>query len=163
MPKMATKAAGNVFYQARMAAATWNDKLKSREGAAEITGIDRTRLAYIELETINPHPDEVLILADAYNAPELYNHFCANVCTLGRCTIRPVELQALEKTTLQLLLSFQNIPVLKDQLIQIAADGVIDKTEESQMKQILKQLDDAAAQIDTLKLFCQKRFCNWTN
>lgn len=32
MPKMATKAADNVFYKARIAAASWNDRLGSREG-----------------------------------------------------------------------------------------------------------------------------------
>lgn len=64
MPKMATKAADNVFYKARIAAASWNDRLGSREGASEVTGIDRTRLANIELGTINPHPEEVLMLSD---------------------------------------------------------------------------------------------------
>lgn len=42
MPKMATKAADNVFYKARIAAASWNDRLGSREGASEVTGIDLT-------------------------------------------------------------------------------------------------------------------------
>lgn len=54
MSKLATKAADNVFYLARMEAAKWNDRLNSREGAAEVTGLDRTRIAYIELGTINP-------------------------------------------------------------------------------------------------------------
>lgn len=65
MPKIATKAADNVFYKARIAAASWNDRLGSREGASEVTGIDRTRLANIELGTINPHPEEVLMLQRA--------------------------------------------------------------------------------------------------
>ena len=65
MPKMATKAADNVFYKARIAAASWNDRLGSREGASEVTGIDRTRLANIELGTINPHPEKVLMLSDS--------------------------------------------------------------------------------------------------
>ena len=83
MPKMATKAADNVFYKARMEAAKWNDKLSSREGAAEVTGLDRTRIAYIELGTITPYPEEILILADCYNAPELCNHYCARMCPIG--------------------------------------------------------------------------------
>lgn len=86
MPKMATKAADNVFYKARIAAASWNDRLGSREGASEVTGIDRTRLANIELGTINPHPEEVLMLSDTYNAPELQNHFCSHLCPLGITT-----------------------------------------------------------------------------
>ena len=79
---MATKAADNVFYKARMEAAKWNDKLSSREGAAEVTGLDRTRIAYIELGTITPYPEEILILADCYNAPELCNHYCARMCPI---------------------------------------------------------------------------------
>ena len=37
MSKMATKAADNVFYKARIAAASWNDRLGIREGASEVT------------------------------------------------------------------------------------------------------------------------------
>lgn len=108
MPKMATKAADNVFYKARIAAASWNDRLGSREGASEVTGIDRTRLANIELGTINPHPEEVLMLSDTYNAPELQNHFCSHLCPLGIGTISPIELEELERVTLQLMAAFRH-------------------------------------------------------
>jgi hypothetical protein len=50
MPKNPTIAADNAFCKARKAAATFNDTLNSREGASELLGIDRTRLARIELE-----------------------------------------------------------------------------------------------------------------
>lgn len=53
MPKMATKAADNVFYKARIAAASWNDRLGSREGASEVTGIDRTRTSGEVKEILN--------------------------------------------------------------------------------------------------------------
>lgn len=129
MPKMATKAADNVFYKARIAAASWNDRLGSREGAAEVTGIDRTRLANIELGTINPHPEEVLMLADTYNAPELQNHFCSHLCPLGIGTISPIELEELERVTLQLISAMKSLPEVKDGIIDIAADGVIDAEE----------------------------------
>ncbi len=162
MSKRHTKASGNVFYEARTAAASWNDTLNSREGAAEETGLDRTRIAYIELGTINPHPEEVLILADTYNAPELLNYFCSHLCPLGRRTVRHVELQELEKSTLQFLSSLNHIPDIKESLITIAADGVIDESEKPKMEDILTRLDDAAAKIDALKLFYQKQFGNRT-
>lgn len=129
MPKMATKAADNVFYKARIAAASWNDRLGSREGASEVTGIDRTRLANIELGTINPHPEEVLMLSDTYNAPELQNHFCSHLCPLGIGTISPIELEELERVTLQLISAMKSLPEVKDGIIDIAADGVIDAKE----------------------------------
>ena len=145
MPKTATKAANNVFYKARMEASSWNDSLKSREGAAEETGVDRTRLAYIELGTINPHPEEVLILSETYNAPELCNHYCSKMCPLGVKTVNEVEVQELEKMVLQLLSSFQSLPEIKVELISIAADGVIDGTERDRMENILQSLDRIAS------------------
>lgn len=134
MPKMATKAADNVFYKARIAAASWNDRLGSREGASEVTGIDRTRLANIELGTINPHPEEVLMLSDTYNAPELQNHFCSHLCPLGIGTISPIELEELERVTLQLISAMKSLPEVKDGIIDIAADGVIDAKEKPRME-----------------------------
>ena len=71
MSKYATKAAGNMFCQARYEAAKFNERLSSREGAAEELGVDRTRLARIELGSVIPYPEEVLLMADIYRAPEL--------------------------------------------------------------------------------------------
>ena len=142
MPKMATKAADNVFYRARIAAASWNDRLGSREGASEVTGIDRTRLANIELGTINPHPEEVLMLSDTYNAPELQNHFCSHLCPLGIGTISPIELEELERVTLQLISAMKSLPEVKDGIIDIAADGVIDAKEKPRIDDDKRSLDD---------------------
>lgn len=152
MPKMATKAADNVFYKARIAAASWNDRLGSREGASEVTGIDRTRLANIELGTINPHPEEVLMLSDTYNAPELQNHFCSHLCPLGIGTISPIELEELERVTLQLISAMKSLPEVKDGIIDIAADGVIDASEKPRMEQYLEVLDEITNKAQTLKL-----------
>ena len=80
-----TKAAGNRYCIARLAAATCNDCFGSREGAAYVTGIDRTRLARIEIGTVTPLPEEVRVLADAYNTPELLNYYCSHDCQIGRC------------------------------------------------------------------------------
>lgn len=71
MSKNATKASDNVFYRARSAASKYNDRLGSREGASEELGIDRTRLARIELGSLAPYPEEILLMAEIYNAPEL--------------------------------------------------------------------------------------------
>lgn len=92
MPKSATKAVGNAFYEARIEAAKCNDRLASREGAAEELGIDRTRLARIELGSLIPYPEEVLLMSETYDAPQLTNHYCSACCPLGKETIPPCEL-----------------------------------------------------------------------
>lgn len=67
----------------------YNDRLSSREGAAEIVCIERTRLANIELGNINPHPEEVNLMENAYNAPQLPNFYCSQQCPLGCGRVDP--------------------------------------------------------------------------
>lgn len=160
MPKKATKAADNVLYKARMEAATWNDALSSREGAAEATGLDRTRIAYMELGTITPYPEEILILADTYNAPDLANHYCSHLCPLGKMTVEPLELKELEAATLQLLASLRDIPAITNELVDITQDGVIDDGEKTSMEDILDKLRKAAQKINTLELIYKKKLCS---
>lgn len=104
MPKSATKAVGNAFYEARIEAAKCNDRLASREGAAEELGIDRTRLARIELGSLIPYPEEVLLMAEAYGAPQLTNHYCSSCCPLGKETIPPCELLQIDRLTVKVSL-----------------------------------------------------------
>ena len=49
MGRDATKAAGNVWYEARMNAAKYDDRLRSREGAAERLGMSVSSIADAEL------------------------------------------------------------------------------------------------------------------
>lgn len=156
MPKKATKAASNVFYQARMNASSYNDKLASREGASELTGIDRNRIAYTELGTLCPYPEEVLVYADAYNAPELLNHFCSTLCPIGIETVDSISEGSLEQTSLKLLASTRCISSIREQLIEIAEDGVIEGDEKEQMSLILERLRQAANDIKALELVYQK-------
>lgn len=157
MPKTATKAAHNVFYTTRIEAAKCNPAFKSREATAEYINIDRTRLAYIELGNIYPHPEEALMLSEAYNAPELCNHYCSKICPLGIKTVNKVEVSALEKTVLQLLAVFQTLPEIKAELISIAANGTIETEECARMESLIKSLDKAADSIQALKIFFIKQ------
>ena len=108
MGKHVTKAAGNVFAEARYQAATFNDRLFSREGASEELGIDRSRLARIELGSKNPFPDEVLMMADIYNAPELKSYYCKNMCPLGK-DFPDVKLEALDRISIYEILGLNKV------------------------------------------------------
>lgn len=72
MSKFATKAAANMFCQARYEAAKSNERLSSREGAAEEIGIDRTRLARIELGSTIPYQEEVLLMHSFLPMPQTH-------------------------------------------------------------------------------------------
>lgn len=72
MGRDAVKACENQCFRCRKEAAKHNDKLGSREGAAELLGISVSSLADYELGNTKVIPvDKVVLMADIYNAPEL--------------------------------------------------------------------------------------------
>ncbi len=117
MGKKATKAADNIYYLARCEAAESNSDFSSREKTAEIIGIDRTRLARIELDTIAPYPEEVKAMAEAYNAPELCNSYCARECPIGRTSVPEVTIDDFDRLALKVLGSLKDIDSLRASLI----------------------------------------------
>lgn len=155
MSKIATKAVGNVFYEARFLAATSNDRLGSREGAAEEFGIDRTRLARIELGSMAPYPEEVLLMADAYNAPELKNLFCRNMCPLG-CDMPELRIEDLDRITVKAISTFRKMAETKEILLDITEDGIISDDEKPELESVMKNLDEVSAIAQSLKVWAEK-------
>lgn len=156
MARKATKAADSMYYLARMSAAKCNDKLNSREGAAEVIGIDRTRLARIELGSLDPYPEEVLLMSDTYNTPEICNHYCSEQCPLGKHTMIPIEVAELDRLTLQVLSSFQRIGHIKETLLEITADGIISEDEKPKLDEVINALDSISSNAQSLKLWAEK-------
>ena len=83
MARDAKKAAGNIWYDARLKAAEHDDRLYSREGAAERLGMSPSAVADAELGLTKCMPvDKAVLMADLYNAPELLNYYCKNECPI---------------------------------------------------------------------------------
>ena len=156
MGKKATKAADNMYYLARSEAAESNPDLNSREKAAEILGIDRTRLARIELDTIAPYPEEVKSMAKAYNTPELCNSYCARECPIGKDSVREVTIDDFDRLALKVLGSLKDIDGLRASLIAISEDGVIDESERPAFQEILDSLEKISTNAKALQLWAIK-------
>ena len=149
MGKKATKAADNMYYLARCEAAETNADFSSREKAAELVGIDRTRLARIELDTIVPYPEEVKAMAKAYNTPELNNSFCARECPLGRSSVSEVDIVDFDRLALKVLGSLKDIDTLRE-------DGIISEDERPAFQDILNSLEKISTNAKALKLWAIK-------
>jgi len=156
MGKRATTAKENEYYRARMAAAKSDGRFSSREKTAEAVGIDRTRLARIEGGTVTPHADEAMALAKAYGAPELRNHYCAEICPLGKGRVRRTEASDFDRITLEVLGALQNIEPLTDKLVSIAADGEVDETETAELSEVLELLGRIGGAAEALRLWAEK-------
>lgn len=99
MARKATKAVDSIYYIVRSDAAKCNDKLKSGEAAAKVIGTDRIRLSWIELGSLDPGPEEVLLMSDTYNESKLGNLYCHEQCTLVQHTMIPTEVTELDRLT----------------------------------------------------------------
>lgn len=156
MGRKATKASGNMFYQAREEAMKKNPEFSSRERTAKVIGIDRTRLARIELSEVIPYQEEVKLIAKAYDQPELCNQYCSLLCPLGNMTMKKVRVENLDRLILNILGSLKDVTELKDSLIDISADGLVDKTEQQEFLQILETLAEISELTQSLELWARK-------
>lgn len=156
MGRKATKAGNNIYYLAREEAMADNPVFSSREKASEIIGMDRTRLARIELSEITPYPEEVKRMAEVYGMPELCYQYCSGVCPIGGTTHKRVGLDNLDRLVLTTLGALNRITSLEDSLIDITADGIVDEMELEEFERILEALSDISEKAQALELWAQK-------
>lgn len=157
MGRKASKAIDNIYYIARTEAAKTQDIYTSREKAAIKLGIERSRLARIELDQIEPYAEEVDIMATAYNAPHLCTDFCNNICPIG---IRKLEEHAqrsdpdsIERLVLRFLSSTQCMDELSKILVSITQDGQIDNSEIHDLQDVFKAMDSVSENIEAIKFW----------
>lgn len=155
MANLTAKTSSNIFYKARCEAATHNEQLSSREGAADYMSIDRGRLYRIESGIAVPYPEEIRLMADLYNAPELENYYCRIMCPLGS-EIPKAELADMDRITIRTLSAFRKIGETKEMLLDITEDGVIDENEKPQLEEILKNLEEVEEIAQSMKLWIKK-------
>lgn len=159
MGRDASKAAGNVWYEARMNAAKYDDRLRSREGAAERLGMSVSSVADTELGLTKFMPvDKAVLMADAYNAPHLLNYYCINDCPIG-CR-RPMSDQNLDidRVTVKLLKSLRvsQLEQVKEMLLEIAEDGVISDDEIPELRKVMDYLNEVSKVLSELQTISKR-------
>lgn len=145
-----------MYCKCRMQAAKYNDKLNSREGAAELLGLSPSTLASYELNLTKVVPVEsIALMADVYNAPELRNWYCSNICPLGE-DMPKIEIADLDRITVRTLATFRKLAEIKDSLLDITADGVITEDEKPQLDKIISSLKELNEVAQTLIIWAEK-------
>lgn len=155
MSNVTAKTSSNIFYKARYAASSHNEQLSSREGAADIMSIDRGRLYRIESGIANPYPEEIRLMTDLYNAPELENYYCTHMCPLGD-GIPEVDIADLDRISIKALSIFRKLEGTRELLLDITEDGVIDESEKPDLEKILGTLEEVEKVAQSLKLWVKK-------
>ena len=154
------KSRENIYFRCRKDAAKYNDKLNSRESAADLLGVSVSSLADYELGNTKVVPvDKVVLMADLYNAPQLLNSYCATECPIGCRRETATEITPLERTTLGLLDLFakEKLSRAMVSLTKIASDGQVDPDEREEMNEIVRYLNKIRVRIEELTLYDDKR------
>ncbi len=149
----------NMYFKARKKAAIYNERLYSREGAAELLGISVSTLADYELGNTKVVPvDKVVLMSDLYNAPELVTGYCMHECPVHGFLPLATEERNIQGITLRLLKGFNEneLNKMKEDLIEITADGIISKEEIPILREILGKLEKLAEIISEMKITGEK-------
>lgn len=129
----------------------------SREQAVkDIDGMSCDRLEGIENRRIMATPDDILLLAKRYNDPSLCNAYCSAQCRIGELYVPEVRVGELPSIVLGMIATLNNVGAMKDRLIAIAADGVIDENEREDFKAIQNQLEELSIAVEALQLWVEK-------
>ena len=138
------------------------EKLKlSREAASETLGvITPERIEKIENEKSNPHPDEILAMAEGYKMPELCNYYCANECAIGQKYVPEVKVRDLSQIILEMLDSLNAMEEQQKRLIQISANGKIERDEVKDFVHIQEDLERISINVETLQLWVEQMLAN---
>lgn len=137
MANVTAKTSSNIFYKARCEAATHNEQLSSREGAADYMSIDRGETLSNREWHCSSLPRGNKTDGRFIQCSELENYFCRTMCPLG-CEMPKAELANLDRITVRTLSVFRKIGKTKEMLLDITADGVIDESEKPELDEVVK-------------------------
>ena len=133
----------------------------SREKASELLEvIPPERIERIESGKFTAHPDEVIVMADKYQAPELCNFYCANECEIGKQYVPEIKIKDLTQIVLEMLASLNSVKNKQERLIEITADGMIESDEIEDFIQIQEDLEKISITVETLQLWSEQKLAS---
>lgn len=157
MGKKSVKENKNVYQQVR------DDLGLTRAAVEDATDglLTASRIEHIENGSLSAHPEDVILMAEAYNKPELCNYFCTNECQIGARYVPEVQtIHDLPQISMELLSGINALNRDKDRVIDITADGKITEDEKEDFELFRQHLSDMSLAIETLKLWAEKEIGN---
>ena len=155
MQKECKKDGESIYFSCRKRAAIYNDRLNNRERASEELNVSESSLRNYEL-MLTPVPVDVVVkMADLYGAPEIEACYCKNDCPIGKRMSITTRIRGIEQITCSLLNHAESDKMheIKKKLLEIASDGKLDQDEETELKEIVAQLNCLADDVMELRMF----------
>lgn len=151
MPRVSSKENKNIYFKRREELGLTRDK------ASELLeAIPPERIEKIENERCEPHPEEVLLMAEKYKAPELCNYYCSNQCPIGQVYVPEIKIQDLSQIVIKMLSSLNAVQDNQRKFIDIVADGKIADDELEKFIDIQEELEKISVTVQTLQLWSEQ-------
>ena len=153
MGRKSTKTKKNVYQQAR------DDINMTRAAVEDATEglLSASRVEKIENGQLKAHPEDVVLMADIYNKPELCNYFCTKECQIGEKYVPAIDIiHDLPQITMSILSSLNSLNKDRERIIDITADGQITEDEREDFETFRRHLAEMSMTIEALKLWADK-------
>lgn len=155
MARASTKENKNIYQRRR------EELGLSREKASELLSvIPPERIERIESGKFPAHPDEVIVMAEKYQYPQLCNYYCANECAIGKQYVPEIRIKDLSQIVLEMLASLNSVKKHQERLIEITADGLIEADEIEDFIQIQEELERISITVETLQLWSEQKMAS---
>ena len=100
------------------------------------------------------------MMADGYKMPNLCNYYCANECPIGKEYVPEIKVTVLSQIVLEMLASLNSMQKRQERLIEITADGKIDRDEIRDFVSIQEELERISVTVETLQLWSEQMLAN---
>ena len=145
----------NVWREARLRAAKYNEAFSSQDSVADLLGFGRDAIRRIENNLNKVMPvDTAVLLADLYKDPSLLNHYCLHECPIGCRRAISDERVEIDRATVKLSKALRKDEVqrFKHELQDIAEDGAVSEDEIDRMDEVINDLREVAKIISELEI-----------
>lgn len=151
MGRKSTKENKSAYHLAREAAEL------SREKASMHLGISDKKLASMENGYAPLMPNDVLMMAKAYDAPSLISYYCAHTCPIGKMQPSKAEPQDnIYEILVRMAVSLEKANRDKNRMMEILEDGKVSPQEQKDFEKIKQQLAQISAMVESMQLWTQK-------
>ena len=99
-------------------------------------------------------------MAEKYQLPHLCNYYCANECEIGKQYVPEVKIKDLTQIVLEMLASLNTVKKRQERLIEITADGRIEKDEVEDFIRIQEELERISITVETLQLWSEQKIAS---
>lgn len=127
----------------------------TQEVASDLLYISTRSIADYEAGKTTPPDDVVCNMVEVYGTPWLAYQHMKSSSELGRKYLPDIDFSDMARAVLRFQKEVDDLDDIDRQMIDIACDGKIDKTEMSQWQRVEKEVSDVVSAALTV-IFCEK-------